>query len=169
MPRDEISFRPVTAADRSLLAGWIARPHWQRWWGDAETEAAQIMRGPTPDFCPFVFMLDGRDAGYIQWWRPDGSWEIPVPAPAATTRGIDLGIADAAACGRGLGPRVIRAFVARLVAEGATRILIDPAPDNAAARRACAKAGFVEVARGTHMEGPFVLMQLDLPQHAEAE
>jgi RimJ/RimL family protein N-acetyltransferase len=164
----EIGFRPVTPADRALLADWIARPHWARWWGAAEAEAAEIASGATPDFGPYVFTLDGRDAGYIQWWRPDGSWEIPVEAPPATTRGIDLSIADPGDCNRGLGSRALAAFVARLAADGVTRFLIDPAPDNAAARRAYARAGFVEVARGTHMDGPYVLMLLDL-QPAEAE
>jgi RimJ/RimL family protein N-acetyltransferase len=161
---DGIGFRPVTPADRPLLAEWIARPHWQRWWGEAGSEAASIAEGASADFGPFVFTVDGRDAGYIQWWRPDGSWEIPVAAPPATTRGIDMGIADPAAVGKGLGPRVLAAFMDRLSAEGVTRFLIDPAPENAAARRAYAKAGFVEVARGTHMDGAFVLMVRDLAQ-----
>ena len=33
------------------------------------------------------FTLDGRDAGYIQWWRPDGAWEIPMPERKPTPRG----------------------------------------------------------------------------------
>lgn len=157
-----IGFRPVVPADRALLAGWIARPHWQRWWGEAEAEAASIAEGATPDFAPFVFTLDGRDAGYIQWWRPDGTWEIPVDAPPATTRGIDMGIAEPGDLGRGIGPAVLAAFMDRLAAEGVTRFLIDPAPGNAAARRAYAKAGFVETARGVHLDGPYVLMVRDL-------
>jgi aminoglycoside 6'-N-acetyltransferase len=163
----EIGFRPVTPADRPMLAGWIARPHWQRWWGPAEEEAAGIAAGATPDFGPFVFTLDGRDAGYIQWWRPTDEVEIPVDAPPETTRGIDMSIADPADLGRGIGPRVLRAFVDRLAAEGVIRFVIDPSPDNAAARRAYAKAGFVEAARGSHADGPYVLMVLDL-QPAEA-
>lgn len=158
----EVDFRLVVPADRRLLAEWIARPHWQRWWGPAEGEVDGIVEGATPDFGPFVFTLDGRDAGYIQWWRPAGQWEIPVDAPPETTRGIDMSIADEADLGRGIGPRVLRAFMDRLAAEGVTRFLIDPAPDNAAARRAYAKAGVVEVARGTHMYGPYVLMVRDV-------
>ena len=85
-----------------------------------------------------------------------------MEAPPETARGIDMSLADATDLGQGIGPRVLSAFVDRLAAEGVTRFLIDPAPDNAAARRAYAKAGFVEVARGTHMDGPYVLMVLDL-------
>ena len=107
-------------------------------------------------------------AGYIQWWRPVGQWEIPVAAPPATTRGIDMSVADPPTAAAASAPRVLSAFIDRLAAEGVTRFLIDPAPDNVAARRAYGKAGFVEAARGTHMDGPYVLMVLDL-QPAEAE
>jgi aminoglycoside 6'-N-acetyltransferase len=167
-PDGMLGFRPVTAADEALLRDWIARPHWARWWGDdAAAAAAEIAAGATPDFGPFVFTLDGRDAGYIQWWRPTGEWDIPVAAPPATTRGIDISSADAAACGQGLGSRVLCHFVDRLAASGVTRFLIDPAPDNTAARRAYAKAGFVEVATGVHQHGPYILMVRDrLPAEA---
>jgi len=163
MPPD-IGFRPVVPADEPMLAGWIAQPHWARWWGPAKEEAATVHAHiADPEVGPFVFTLDGRDAGYIQWWRPDGAWEIPVEAPPATTRGIDMSIARTDDLGRGLGPSVLRSFVERLAAEGITRFVIDPAPDNVAARRAYAKAGFVEVAHGTHMDGAYVLMVRDVP------
>ncbi len=165
----EIGFRPVAAADRAMLAAWIARPHWQRWWGPAEAEARHITEDADPDDGRFVFTLDGRDAGYIQWWRPTAATEVPVDAPPETTRGIDMAIADPVNLWRGIGPRVLRAFVARLAGEGVRRFLIDPAPDNTAARRAYAKAGFVAVGEGVNDGGPFVLMVLDLPQPAEAE
>lgn len=157
----EIGFRPVTPADRALLAAWIARPHWQRWWGEAESEAVSIAEGATADFGPFVFTLDGRDAGYIQWWRPEGIGG-PVAAPPETTRGIDMGIADPDDLGRGVGPAVLAAFLRRLAAEGVTRFLIDPAPGNTRALRAYAKAGFAEVARGHNADGPYVLMVRDV-------
>jgi aminoglycoside 6'-N-acetyltransferase len=162
MPADgAIGFRRVTSADLALLAEWMQRPHWRRWWGDPETELAEIASGlDHPDFAPFLILVDGNPAGYIQWWRPDGSWTIPVDAPPATTRGIDLSLARAEDCGKGLGTRVLGAFVARLAAEGISRFIIDPAPDNHAARRAYAKAGFVEVAEGRHRDGPYVLMLL---------
>jgi aminoglycoside 6'-N-acetyltransferase len=158
-----IGFRPVTPADRERLATWLARPHVARWWGEAEAEAAAIVgQIGTPGFGPFVFIVDGREAGYIQWWQPDGAWEIPVPAPSETTRGIDMAIAEPGDCGRGLGPRVLRAFVERLAAEGIRRFLIDPAPENARARAAFARAGFRAVAEGEHCEGRYVLMVLDV-------
>jgi aminoglycoside 6'-N-acetyltransferase len=159
---DEIGFRPVPV-DEPMLAGWIAQPHWARWWGPADEEAAGLVAHiDDPDVGPFVFTVDGRDAGYIQWWRPDGAWETPVEAPPATTRGIDMSISRTDDLGRGLGPSVLAAFMDRLAGEGVTRFLIDPAPENAAARRAYAKAGFREVAQGIHSEGAYVLMVRDV-------
>jgi aminoglycoside 6'-N-acetyltransferase len=160
-----IGFRPVVVADRPLLRDWLARPHVRRWWGAPDYELAKIAGAlGSPDFAAFVITLDGRDAGYIQWWRPDGSWEIPVAAPPETTRGIDLSIAEATDCGRGIGRAVIAAFVDRLAAEGVRRVLIDPHPDNVRARRAYAAAGFREVARGVHQDGAYVLMVSDIEE-----
>ena len=169
----EIGFRPVTAADRPLLAGWIARPHWARWWGTGRGGGGVIRTSPrarrvTSDRSSS--RLDGRDAGYIQAgggrsasWRDPGRGAAGHDAAASTCRSPIPPTAAAASA-----PRVLSAFIDRLAAEGVTRFLIDPAPDNLAARRAYGKAGFVEAARGTHMDGPYVLMVLDL-QPAEAE
>jgi aminoglycoside 6'-N-acetyltransferase len=158
-----ITFRRVGEDDLATLAEWLARPHIRRWWGEPQTEVATIRAGlDDPGFGPHLFFEAGRPAGYIQWWRPDGAWAIPVEAPPETTRGIDISIAAAEDLGRGLGPRAIDAFVAMLAGQGIRRFLIDPAPDNAAARRAYAKAGFVPVAEGVHDDGPYVLMVLDI-------
>lgn len=155
----EIGFRPVEEADLPVLRQWIARPHIRRWWGEPEAEVAAIAAGQDdPGFAAFITLLDGRNAGYIQWWKPDGAWEIPAEAPPETTRGIDLTLAEERDCGRGIGRRVIGAFVARLAAEGVRRVVVDPHPENERARRAYAAAGFVETARGVHCEGPYVLM-----------
>jgi aminoglycoside 6'-N-acetyltransferase len=164
-----IDFRPLAEADFAPLSDWIARPHWQEWWGDPQEELAVIRAGlREPGFSAFIFTIDGRDAGYIQAWQPDGAWEIPVEAPPATTRGIDLSVADAGDLGRGIGRRVIAAFVERLAAEGIRRVLIDPHPDNHRARRAYAAAGFVPVADGMREDGPFVLMVRDLMEKVES-
>ena len=62
--------------------------------------------------------------------------------------GIDLAIGELALLGRGLGPRVIRAFVERIVfADPAlTACITDPRSANQRSLRAFAKAGFTRVA-----------------------
>jgi aminoglycoside 6'-N-acetyltransferase len=91
-----------------------------------------------------------------------------VEAPPETTRGIDLSLAEEDECGRGIGRRVIAAFVERLAAKGVRRVLIDPHPENERARRAYAAAGFVEMACGVHAEGPYVLMVRDICEKVQA-
>lgn len=164
----KIGFRPFGEADFARLRDWIARPHWQEWWGDPD-EQVEVIRADLrePGFAAFIFTLDGRDAGYIQSWQPNSAWEIPIDAPPEAARGIDLSIAEAADLGQGVGRRVIAAYVARLAAEGIRRVLIDPHPDNTRARRAYAAAGFVPAAEGMREDGPYVLMVRDLEEKVE--
>ncbi len=90
-------------------------------------------------------MLDGVPQGLVQRYRvrddPNLSALIEQPERAA---GIDLFLGDRAYAYRGLGPRIIRRFLADAVfAQSDTdRCLIDPAQNNAAAIRAYQKAGF---------------------------
>ena len=60
--------------------------------------------------------------------------------------------------GRGHGAAYLRLVADQLIAEGAPCIVIDPDPDNARARRAYAKAGFVEDRMAETSGGPAVLM-----------
>ena len=149
---DAIGFRPVTMADLPMLQGWMEQPHWRQWWGEPKDECAMIrdMIEGRDTTRPFIFTLDGRDAGYIQvWtvadqlfepWLTDAPWMTSLPDGAV---GVDLSVGDAGDLGKGLGSRVLIEFVAMLRAEGKREIFIDPAPDNARAIRAYEKAGFV--------------------------
>lgn len=148
---EAIAFAPVTLADLPMLADWLERPHWREWWGDPETELGYIrdMIEGRDTTRPFVFSEDGVDLGYIQvWyvadqrvepWLTRAPWLAALPDDAV---GVDLSIADAAWLGRGLGTRVLTAFVARLRALGHRTIVIDPDPANLRAVRAYERAGF---------------------------
>lgn len=146
-----IEFRPLGAADLAMLATWMARPHWREWWGAPEEELAMVrdMVEGRDTTRPFVFSEGGIDLGYIQaWfiadqrvepWLTQAPWLLALPDDAV---GVDLSIADPARLGRGLGTRVLRAFVARLRDAGHRTIVIDPDPANLRAVRAYEKAGF---------------------------
>ncbi|WP_216641153.1 GNAT family N-acetyltransferase [Oceaniglobus roseus] len=147
----DIGFRPVTEADLPMLADWLARPHWRAWWGDPETELGYIrdMIEGRDTTSPWIFTLDGADAGYIQMWRiadnrvepwlSQAPWMTELPDDAV---GVDLSLADGESLGRGTGTRVLSRFTERLRAEGFTNIIIDPDPANLRAVRAYARAGF---------------------------
>jgi aminoglycoside 6'-N-acetyltransferase len=161
-PQDlnDIAFAPVRLDDLPMLGEWMARPHWQDWWGDPETELGYVrdmVEGRDTTCRPFIFMLKGEPAGYIQvWmigphqipaWTDDNPWLMELPADAV---GVDLSLADGARLSRGIGSAVLRRFVAMLLAEGHRTIVIDPDPANGRAVAAYAKAGFRPV---PHLEG----------------
>lgn len=157
---ETIAFSPVTLADLPMLGEWMARPHWRDWWGDPEVELGYVrdmVEGRDKTCRPFVFVVAGEPAGYIQvWqvgphqipeWADDNPWLMELPADAV---GVDLSLADGARLSRGVGSAVLRRFVAMLQAEGRQTIVIDPDPTNARAVAAYAKAGFRPV---PHLEG----------------
>jgi len=163
-----IEFRPVTAADLPVLAEWVARPHWQEWWGDPAREVALIrdMLEGRDTTRPFIFSQNGRDMGYIQvWvvadqrvepWLTEAPWLTDLPDDAV---GVDLSVAEAGATGRGLGSRALAEFVAMLRAEGRRTIVIDPDRANARAVRAYEKAGFHPIPALLGRTGDYLLMQ----------
>ena len=170
MPIDpqRIGFRPVTAADLPLLARWMETPHWRQWWGDPETELGYIRemiegRDTTE---PWLFTLDGREAGYIQVWYvsdnrtpeivAEAPWVAELPADAV---GVDLSIGREEDLSRGIGTAALTAFVAQLRARGHQRIFIDPDADNGRACRAYEKAGFRPVAQLAGRTGEALIME----------
>lgn len=170
MPIDpaRIGFRAVTLADLPLLAGWMETPHWRKWWGDPATELGYIRdmvegRDTTE---PYLFTIDGRDAGYIQLWFVDDNrgeeilqespWVAELPEG---TVGVDLSIGDAEDLSRGIGTAALTRFVADLRRRGFERIIIDPDPENARACRAYAKAGFRPVVHLAGRTGDALIME----------
>jgi RimJ/RimL family protein N-acetyltransferase len=160
-----LSFRPLTSADLPLLYEWLGRPHVAEWWPPppsfAELEAEF---GPLLDEAsttrPYLVLGDGRPIGYIQSYvalgSGDGWWPDEVDPGV---RGIDQFLAHAEHLGRGLGTAMVRAFVARLLADPAvTRVQTDPSPANARAIRCYEKAGFRRVGVVDTPDGPALLM-----------
>jgi aminoglycoside 6'-N-acetyltransferase len=146
-----IGFRTVTPDDYALLEGWLKTPHWRDWWGEPEAEIGYIrdMVEGRDTTRPFVFMVDGIPAGYIQYWfvgdhleepwLTNAPWLAQVPADSI---GVDMSIGDAARLSQGLGSAVLKAFTEGLRAEGHGTIVIDPDVANKRAIRAYEKAGF---------------------------
>lgn len=160
-----ISFRPLQAADLPMLHGWLARPHWTEWWGEAPTMAEVeaeygVWIADPSKVQPHIALLDGVPFGYIQSYVAMGSgggWWEGETDPGV--RGIDQSIADAAQLGRGLGTAMVKAFVARLFTDPqVTHIQTDPDPRNARAIRCYEKAGFRAVGEVLTPDGTALLM-----------
>jgi aminoglycoside 6'-N-acetyltransferase len=152
-------FRALTAADLPMVRGWLAAPHVVQWWGDPDREFGLVQSDiDHPAMDQYVVSIDDRPFAYLQCydqlaWPENGLGDHPPG-----TRGIDQFIGEPDLIGQGHGSAFIRAYVDRLLAAGAPRVLTDPDPTNARAIRAYEKAGF----HGEHVvdtpEGPALLM-----------
>jgi aminoglycoside 6'-N-acetyltransferase len=158
-----IAFRPFAATDLDRLSEWLARDHVAAWWGGPYDIAAVVARyGPrlAADHPVRMYVIEvaGRALGKIQRGPAD---HIAGYGPEVV--GIDLFIADVDAIGRGLGPRIIEAFVRDIVfAEPAVRAVVaDPDSRNARSIRAFEKAGFRTVARILDGERPATILRRD--------
>jgi aminoglycoside 6'-N-acetyltransferase len=148
---------PVTEEHRDLLTSWLVQPHWREWWSDPAEELATIYALEQGEHLPFIACVNDEPIAYIQCWWPAQHPDVPwVREMAITERGIDISIGDAANLGKGLGTQIIKHFAAKLFAEGATRLVIDPDKNNGRAIAAYMKAGFTPCAE---FEGD-VLMEL---------
>ncbi len=138
-----VEFVALTEAHRTMLLRWLSSPHAQKWWGDPGEELRLIYATEDGEHQPFIASVNGQYIAYIQaWWptkHPDLPWQHKM---TPTTRGIDMTIGDDANLNKGYGPLIIKHFAAKLFAEGATRLIIDPDKSNTRAVRAYSKAGF---------------------------
>ena len=150
-----------------LLTEWFARPHVAAWWREPPSISAVRAEYLTPiaepsAALPYIAFDDGVPVGYIQSYRAMGSgngWWENESDPGVL--GIDQFLADQESLGRGLGTRMIRAFVEQLLADPkVTRIQVDPAPTNARAIRCYEKVGFERIGEITTPDGPALLMTL---------
>ena len=162
-----IEFQPLRKDDLPLLRDWLERPHVREWWRDSLDESIaeyeQAMAGLDPSD-HYLIVRDGRPIGMIETYlvsdHPD--WEAIVQVGEGFA-GVDLLIGEEELTGRGLGPRILDAFVNRVVFANPAIHGAVAAVDEANRRswRAFEKAGFRHV-RDVEEEGrPHRLMRLD--------
>ena len=157
-----IAFRALEEADLPLMRGWIARPHWQDWWGEPDTEINELRQSIDSDAVePMIVEIDGRPAAFVQSYDPHLEEDHPYQDQPFGTLGIDISIADAGSLGKGLGPAILDALAGILFDEGALRLIIDPDPANRRAIRAYEKAGFLPLGERDTPFGRVLLMARD--------
>ena len=137
------AFRPMTAADLALVKRWLAEPHVVQWWGDTHQQF-ELVSGDleVEAMDQFIVAINDRPFGYIQCYNPVAWPDNGLGEHPRGTRGIDQFIGEPDMVDRGHGSSFIRAFIERILADGAPRVITDPDPDNARAIRAYEKAGF---------------------------
>jgi len=155
-----ITWRPIVAADFSLLADWLSRPHVHRYWHHDFTPEGVIRDfGPgtrgeeagedllvSVDGHPVALMQRSRIADYAEDLK-ELSAIVDVPAGAVM---IDYFVADPAQTGRGLGSAIIRAIVSDTWSSypDCPAIIVPVVAGNVASWRALEKAGFRRVGEG---------------------
>ena len=155
-----LSFRPLTARDLPMLAGWLREPQVARWWNHetsreaVERDFGPSTRGEEPGQ-DLVVLLDGQPVGLLQrsvisdYPEDLAEFSAVIEVPPGAVE-LDYLIADPALRGRGLGSRMIAAAVADTWHSypDAPAVLIAVAAANAASWRAVEKAGLTRVAEG---------------------
>ncbi|GAB3763176.1 aminoglycoside 6'-N-acetyltransferase [Nocardioides ginsengisegetis] len=148
-----VTVRAMTRGDLPAVTRWRQEQHVHKWWasdGEATAETVAAKYGPSIDgMTPtrmWVVEVNGRSVGFVQDYRigdyPD--YALLGPDPAAI--GVDYAIGDPVWTGRGLGVRVLWAWMLRAHKRFPTSEQFFAAPDhrNAASLRILAKAGFTE-------------------------
>lgn len=155
-----IAFRPLTRADFRDVVAWQARPHVARWWGEEATglEAAEAHYGPALDGDDptrlWVLELNGRSVGFLQDYRigDHPAYALLTARPDAV--GFDYLLGDPGWVGRGVGTRMLWAFLRDVVVPGHPGVReLFAAPDhrNLGSLRVLDKLGF---ARGLWFDEP---------------
>ncbi|TKD00094.1 GNAT family N-acetyltransferase [Polyangium fumosum] len=169
-----LTFRPLTEADFPMLHTWLARPHVAAWWQPTPTldelrdeyrpclaDAGTLPLDASAGLLPYLACEDGQPFAFIQAYRvmatqADGWW-LTETDPCAL--GIDQSIGDPDRIGKGLGTRMIRAFLDFLFADPrVTKVQTDPDPTNARAVACYRKAGFRDVGIVETPDGTALLM-----------
>jgi aminoglycoside 6'-N-acetyltransferase len=156
------TFRPMTTDDMPMLRRWLATPEVVRWWGegDPEREAALLAEDlqHQPAMVMRIVSFDGRCFAYAQdyavsQWPQEHLAHLPPGS-----RAIDAFIGKPDMIGCGHGAAFLRLLARRLIQEGASKVVIDPAAENLRARRAYARAGFAGENIVSTATGPVVVM-----------
>jgi aminoglycoside 6'-N-acetyltransferase len=153
------TLRPVSADDLPMLRRWLESPEAVRWWGEPEEQYALLEEDVSnPLMRMRIVSHDGRPFAYVQDYDV-GSWpQAHLARLPKGTRAVDTFIGEEDMVGAGHGSAFLRLVARALIGEGAPCVAIDPDPENRRARRAYARAGFVEEELVQTPEGPAVLM-----------
>jgi RimJ/RimL family protein N-acetyltransferase len=159
------SFRPLVTADFPMLHDWLNRPHVAEWWDGllsfAEVESDFLeLADPESTERGYIALLSGEPIGFIQSYvvigSDEGWWEDETDPGA---RGIDQFLANAEQLGKGLGARMVRAFVDQLFQDPVvTKVQADPSPENERAIGCYLKAGFSRKGEVITPDGSALLM-----------
>jgi len=148
-----IAVRAMTRADLADVVVWRASEAVRRWWSAGElvdpeqtvTKYAERVDGRSPTRM-WVVEVNGRSVGFLQDYRIGDYPDYALLGPDPEAIGVDYAIGADHWRGRGIGARVLWAWMVRARARFPDASAFFAAPDhrNAASLRVLAKAGFTE-------------------------
>jgi aminoglycoside 6'-N-acetyltransferase len=161
----------VAERHADLLGSWLRQPHVAKWWGDPDEALREVSKPPAAGGEALI-TVDGSPVGYLRWQTPcrsdlDAAGLQDVPLDAVD---IDIVVGEADWLGRGVGSSALMFLVERLVADGATTIMLATSVENRRAVRAYEKAGFTCRRQFTDTDGgTYWLMTIEAGRQAAAE
>ena len=159
-PDRAVYLRAMTHSDLPALSRWLQEPHVRRWWhndGDPSMERVTETYGPRVDGRTptrmWVVEVNGRSVGFVQDYRIRDYPGFALLTPDPDAIGVDYAIGEPGWAGRGLGARMLWAWMqdAHRRFPDATSYFAAPDHANTASLRILDKAGFT---RGTWFDEP---------------
>ncbi|KAA1420640.1 acetyltransferase [Mumia zhuanghuii] len=148
---DSIAFRLMREDDLGLLVAWRHEPHVLTWFRDPPVDVADArarygarLRGGDPTRM-WVVEVDGRLVGSLQDYPVDSDDDLAVRVQLPGAVGFDYLIGDPSEVGRGLGTRMLAAYLRDVVLPAhpdAPWFVACPDARNAASLRVLDKLGF---------------------------
>lgn len=161
----KISFQPLTSDHIPLLRKWLREPHVAEFWQEPQDEEEFrkkfLHELQERNVRSYIIDFDDQPVGYIQDYEASqvgGGW---WPDAEPGTFGIDQFIGDPNFVNKGLGTKMIQAFVQRLFQNPSViEIIADPDPKNGRAVRVYEKVGFKKMSPIKTPGGEALLMKL---------
>jgi len=159
-PDRAVYLRAMTHSDLPALTRWLQEPHVRRWWhndGEPSMERVTETYGPRVDGRTptrmWVVEVNGRSVGFVQDYRIRDYPGFALLTPDPDAIGLDYAIGEPGWAGRGLGARMLWAWMqdAQRRFPDATSYFAAPDHANTASLRILDKAGFT---RGTWFDEP---------------
>lgn len=130
-------FLRATRADFPLLYGWLSTPPVREFWGDPDRELALIEEEIDGGDCNMHVVWgvaaagqEARPFAFIQDWGPE-TVDVPhMDDIPAGTRAVDVMLGAPEFLGRGHAKAFVRQYALKLLAEGASTVVSDPACNN---------------------------------------
>ena len=156
----QVALRAASLGDLADLTRWRQQKHVYRWWvSEGEPTGERVAAQYAPDIdgrTPtrmWIAEVNGRSVGFVQDYRIGDYPEYALLAPDPEARGLDYAIGEPQWIGRGLGTRILWAWLVRAQHRfpGLTHCFAAPDHRNEASLRVLDKVGFT---RGLWFDEP---------------